>query len=88
MKRIAILGAALAVLLTACAPASSSTPPSSTSSSAPASSQEEVVPFTDMAGREIQLAEDVDVVKSVYCTDPVGSLTVYTLAPDKLLGWN
>ncbi len=88
MKRIAMLGAALAVLLTACAPASSSTPPSSAPSSAPTSSQEEVVPFTDMAGREIQLPEDVDVVESVYCTDPVGSLTVYTLAPDKLLGWN
>ena len=74
MKRIAMLGAALAVLLAACAPASSSAP-SAAPSSAP-SSQEQAKPFTDMAGREIQLPEGADAVDSVYCTDPVGSLTV------------
>lgn len=84
MKRIAILGAALAILLAACAPASSSMPAPASA----ASSQEKAASFTDMAGREIQLPEGMGAVGSVYGTDPVGSLTVYTLAPDKLLGWN
>lgn len=41
--------------------------------------------FTDMAGREVELPAGV---QKVYGTDPVASITMYTLAPEKLLGWN
>lgn len=41
--------------------------------------------FTDMAGRVVELPEQIT---KVYGTDPVASITLYTLAPEKLLGWN
>ena len=41
--------------------------------------------FTDMAGRTVELPAEIS---KVYGTDPVASITMYALAPDKLLGWN
>ena len=39
----------------------------------------------DHAGREVRL--DLP-VRSIYCTSPAGSILVYTVAPDLLIGWN
>lgn len=41
--------------------------------------------ITDMAGRSVDIP---DSITKVYSTTPVGSIFVYTLAPEKLLGWN
>lgn len=41
--------------------------------------------ITDMAGRSVDIPEEIN---KVYATSPVGSIFVYTLAPEKLLGWN
>ena len=38
-----------------------------------------------MMGRQIELPEKVDVI---FCIDPMSSITLYTVAPDKLAGWN
>lgn len=85
MKRwiAAVLAACLALSLAACSPAESST---STSTSTPTSTENQSHIITDMAGREVDLGTET--IEKVYCTDPVGSITLYTLAPDMLLGWN
>ena len=43
--------------------------------------------ITDMAGRKVTVpaAEDIE---SVFSTGPVAAIFMYTVAPDKLLGWN
>lgn len=41
--------------------------------------------FTDMAGRRVEVPTGVT---RAFGTDPVGTITLYTLAPDKLIGWN
>lgn len=46
---------------------------------------EEETKLVDMAGREIILPENVDTVFSI---DPVGSILLYTLDPDKMVAWN
>lgn len=72
----------MALALTACSPASTT---QTTSSNQPDhSTQEKLV--VDMAGREVDLGGNE--IEKIYCTDPVGSITLYTLAPDLLLGWN
>lgn len=83
MKRwiAAVLAACLALSLAACSPAES---PTSTSTSTSSESESHII--TDMAGREVDLGTET--IEKVYCTDPVGSITLYTLAPDMLLGWN
>ena len=39
----------------------------------------------DMAGREVKLP---DKIERIYATNPAGTVMVYTLNPDKLVGWN
>lgn len=39
----------------------------------------------DMAGREVELPNKVETVFSV---DPVGTIYLYTLSPEKMVGWN
>ncbi len=39
----------------------------------------------DMAGRSLEIPQDV---KTAYSTGPVGTVFLYTLAPQKLAGWN
>ncbi len=54
----------------------------------PTQSQKEGVAtkeITDMAGRKVAVPTSVD---KVFGTDPVGTITLYTLAPHKLIGWN
>ncbi|HWR41119.1 MAG TPA: ABC transporter substrate-binding protein [Patescibacteria group bacterium] len=41
--------------------------------------------ITDMAGRTVKLPAQIN---KVYATSPVGTIFVYTLAPDKLASWN
>lgn len=41
--------------------------------------------ITDMAGRTMTVPEEID---SVFSTGPVAAIYLYTLVPDKLLGWN
>lgn len=41
--------------------------------------------ITDMAGRTITVPAEIE---SVFSTSPISTIYLYTLAPDKLLGWN
>ncbi len=41
--------------------------------------------IVDMAGRKLDLPKDV---KGVFSTDSVGSIMLYTLQPEKMVGWN
>lgn len=41
--------------------------------------------ITDMAGRSVDIPMEIN---KVYGTSPVGSIYIYTIAPEKLLGWN
>lgn len=41
--------------------------------------------IVDMAGRTVEIPEEI---KTVYSTGPIGTVFMYTLAPEKLAGWN
>ncbi len=41
--------------------------------------------LTDMAGRELELPA---VIGKAFSTDPTAAIFLYTLAPDRMLGWN
>jgi iron complex transport system substrate-binding protein len=41
--------------------------------------------IVDMVGRRVHVP---GTIRKVYCTSPVGTILVYTLAPEKLAGWN
>lgn len=49
------------------------------------SAQPEMHSITDMAGREVTVPTKID---KVFCVSPVGTILVYTLDPDLLVGWN
>lgn len=51
----------------------------------PAKNKEEPKQIFDMAGREVQLPSKIN---SIYATHTIGSIFLYTLAPEKLAGWN
>ncbi|MFT8889826.1 MAG: ABC transporter substrate-binding protein [Ethanoligenens sp.] len=40
---------------------------------------------TDMGGRSVTIPKTIS---KVFCTNPIGTVDVYTLAPQKLAGWN
>lgn len=44
-----------------------------------------LVDFTDQAGRTMKVPSPI---KTVFCTSPIGTNIMYTLAPDMLVGWN
>lgn len=46
----------------------------------------ESLTVTDMAGRTVMLPDYS--VSRIFCADPMSAITLYTLAPDMLLGWN
>ncbi len=52
---------------------------------APNDSEDEFKYIVDMAGREVQVPQSID---SIYATHTIGSIFLYTLAPEKLIGWN
>ena len=41
--------------------------------------------ITDMGGRRVSLPEQVD---RLFCTNPIGTVDLFGLAPEKLAGWN
>jgi iron complex transport system substrate-binding protein len=41
--------------------------------------------ITDMAGRKVTVPSQI---KKIYTTSPIGQITLYSLNPDKLIGWN
>ena len=43
------------------------------------------VTITDQAGRQLTIPASI---KTVYCTSPMGTNLMYTLAPEMLVGWN
>ncbi|MDK2821623.1 MAG: iron complex transport system substrate-binding protein [Clostridia bacterium] len=53
--------------------------------SAVVNEQTDTQKIVDMAGRELIIPKDI---KKVYCTSPTGTVFMYTLAPEKLAGWN
>lgn len=81
----------VAGLLAACGGASSSAAVSGDGSAAGGTSQSAPAPangmrsITDMAGREMEIPAEVN---RVFSTHPLSAIYLYTLAPDKLLGWN
>lgn len=88
------LGLALMLsLLAGCAQNTGSQPsdspsPSDTSSPAPSESVEPTPTtreITDMAGRTMTVPAEIE---SAFSTGPVAAIYLYTLVPDKLLGWN
>ena len=42
--------------------------------------------ITDMAGRKVEIKNEK--IEKIYCTDPVSAITIYTINPELLLGWN
>lgn len=89
----------LAMLLSGCAqsagPAASSEPasaqeaPMEEAAQEAAAQPEDAAPqereITDMAGRTMTVPLEIE---SVFSTGPVAAIYLYTLVPDKLLGWN
>ena len=67
------------------AQSSSATSASAASSLAAASSASDTQQITDMVGNTVTIPAEVN---KVFCTSPIGTYIMYTLAPDKLLGWN
>lgn len=41
--------------------------------------------ITDMGGREVAIPEDIE---RVFCSNPIGTVDMYLLDPDVLVGWN
>ena len=85
-KGLVAAALSLSILIAGCssaAPESSSQPPQQSSSVSV--SQEQPKSVTDMAGRTIELPDNIE---KAYCSNPVSTLMVYTFAPEKLLGWN
>jgi iron complex transport system substrate-binding protein len=54
-------------------------------SDATTSAVDRVITITDDGGRKVAIPAQVD---KVFCSSPVGTYLVYTLAPDRLAGWN
>lgn len=80
-RLVAVLCAvAVSLTLAGCAQSSSQN-----ASSAVSSTSSGPRTITDMLGNKVKIPEKVN---SVYCTSPIGTYIMYTLAPDKLLGWN
>jgi iron complex transport system substrate-binding protein len=78
---ITLLAVILSLLITGCngnSPGTTETPQKTDSKA-----QENVI--TDMAGREIHLPEKTEKIFSI---SPVGTIMLYTMCPEKLLGWN
>jgi iron complex transport system substrate-binding protein len=44
-----------------------------------------LVDFTDQAGRTVKIPSPI---QKVFCTSPIGTNLMFTLAPDMLIGWN
>ncbi len=89
IARLSLILLCAALLLCACAAPDTAPNPSPQVTQTPAAAQESVAPETtsliDMAGRTVILPSNIE---RVFGTDPVATITLYTLVPDKLIGWN
>ncbi|SKC46729.1 ABC transporter substrate-binding protein [Maledivibacter halophilus] len=47
--------------------------------------EQKTITITDMAQRKVEIPSNIE---KVYCKSPEGTILMYTLAPDKLAGWN
>lgn len=47
--------------------------------------EREVRTITDMGNRQVIIPQKID---RVFCSNPIGTVNVYMLAPDRLAGWN
>ncbi len=47
--------------------------------------QESTRTIVDMAGRSVEVSAEID---SVFSTNPIGTIFLYTLAPEKMVAWN
>lgn len=56
---------------------------SSNSKPSPSSSESKVI--KDMSGREVKMPGEI---KKVFGTNPAGTIMLYSLVPDKIIGWN
>jgi len=52
---------------------------------APVMNSNQPVLITDMMGREMQIPDNID---TIFCIDPMSAITLYTVAPKMLAGWN
>lgn len=68
------------ILAAGCSTTSSTTPTTRITTLADGQRQ-----FTDMMGNQVTIPAKIS---KVYCTSPIGTYMVYTISPDKLLGWN
>lgn len=68
------------VLIAGCSKTSSTTPITQITTLANGQRQ-----FTDMMGNQVTIPAKVN---KVYCTSPIGTYMMYTISPDKLIGWN
>ncbi|MHC1749407.1 MAG: ABC transporter substrate-binding protein [Cellulosilyticaceae bacterium] len=94
-KSMSIIGVVLlsSSLLFGCASNTNPEVPQATASQAPAAtetpkqetSEKATRTIKDMAGRDVEIPASVE---KIYGTNAIASMMVYTLNPDKLLGWN
>lgn len=76
----------LLALLSGCGSAGAqSSAASGASASAASSAADGTQEVTDMLGNTVTLPATIS---KVYCSSPIGTYMMYTLAPDKMLGWN
>ena len=88
---LALAGSSLAVAgcagsgVTTTTQAGAATTTAAAQSAATTADTRPMVTITDEAGRTLTVPSPI---KSVYCTSPMGTNLMYTLAPDMLVGWN
>ncbi|MDE7219585.1 MAG: ABC transporter substrate-binding protein [Oscillospiraceae bacterium] len=83
-QRKCLLAAVLALLLLVSGCAQKGSGPAAAPDPVPEAAPE-VREITDMAGRTVAVPAEIG---SVFSTGPVAAIYLYTLVPDKLLGWN
>ena len=86
VKQAFALVLCLAMMLIAASGCAKTTTANQSASPSPtqqtASDKQEI---TDMLGNKVTIPKTI---KKVYCTSPIGTYIIYTIAPDRLIGWN
>ena len=66
-------------------PSEAAEEPPAGESAGPSAEPEGTRALTDMAGREVEVPA---VIEKAFSTDPTAAIFLYTLVPDRMLGWN
>ena len=66
-------------------PSEAAEEPSAGEGAGPSAEPEGTRALTDMAGREVEVPA---VIEKAFSTDPTAAIFLYTLVPDRMLGWN